>query len=467
MNSLLVLTLMLLPSGDDLYVGAAMVEITPPVGYRMAGGYNEVISRGVHDPLYAKAIAWRQGETEAVLVVCDLCSMGREQSDPIRQRVSERTGIPVSHVVISATHTHGGPEYYGPLRDIGHQVSIDQTGHDPHEAIDYLELLVDRIETAVATARERAIPVAVEVVVPRGPGIAFNRRFHMRDGSVVCNPGKKNPEIVRPAGPVDEEFPGLLFRDLATHQPGSSLSVFPMHVATFSADSSFGADFPGVLQERLVERYGTGFVSVFGEGTAGDTNHVNVDSAEPEDGRTERTRIGNALAEAFIRGEDKLQSAGPPKLTVASARVPIPLIEVTEAELLSAQNLMQKSVVGHESTEFLTAVAAWRALNTKTLRARGDANLQDEVQVIRLSDDVAIVTLPHEVFVELGMAIKQQSPFKHTLVISLANDIDFYVPTLKAFGEGSYEVTTSSYKPGGGELLVEGAVQLLKDVHSR
>jgi len=221
-------------------------------------------------------------------------------------------------------------------------VSIEQAGRDSHETVDYSAFLVKSIREAAASARERAMPVEVEVVVSRVPGLSLNRRFHMRNGSVVFNPGKKNPDIVRPAGPVDEDFPVLLFRDSATHKPASSRSVFPMQVATFSGNSSFGADFPGVLQERLAKRYGTGFVSVFGEGTAGDTNHVNVDSAEPQDGRTERTRIGNVLAEAFIGVEDTLQSAGPPKLTAASARVPIPSIEITEAELPSAQDLMQK-----------------------------------------------------------------------------------------------------------------------------
>jgi len=93
MNSLLLLTSALLPAGNDLRVGAAVVEITPPVSYRLAGRDHEVMSRGVHDPLYAKAIAWRQGEIEAVLAVCDLCGIGREPSDPTRIRVSERTGI--------------------------------------------------------------------------------------------------------------------------------------------------------------------------------------------------------------------------------------------------------------------------------------------------------------------------------------------------------------------------------------
>jgi hypothetical protein len=75
------------------------------------------------------------------------------------------------------------------------------------------------------------------------------------------------------------------------------------------------------------------------------------------------------------------------------------------------------------------------------------------------------ILLPHELFVELGLASRRASPFKHTFVITLSNDQDFYVPTRKAFGEGSYEVTHSPLKPGGGELLADGAVRLLRQVY--
>ena len=87
-----------------------------------------------------------------------------------------------------------------------------------------------------------------------------------------------------------------------------------------------------------------------------------------------------------------------------------------------------------------------------------------EVRVIRLSADTAIVTLPHEIFVELGLAIKQASPFRNTLVLSLCNDVDFYIPTRKAFAEGSYEVVNSRVKPGAGEALVAAAVGMLKEL---
>jgi hypothetical protein len=88
------------------------------------------------------------------------------------------------------------------------------------------------------------------------------------------------------------------------------------------------------------------------------------------------------------------------------------------------------------------------------------------VQAFRISDDVALVGLPGEVFVDLGLHIKQHSPFKTTIVIELCNDSPGYIPTKKAFGEGSYETVNSRVKPGGGEQMAELAVDLLKQLKS-
>jgi hypothetical protein len=87
-----------------------------------------------------------------------------------------------------------------------------------------------------------------------------------------------------------------------------------------------------------------------------------------------------------------------------------------------------------------------------------------EVQAIRLGPELAIVTLPGEVFVELGLAIKKRSPFTTTLVVELANDVPNYIPTNKAFREGSYEVVNSRLAPGSGEQLVAAAVRLLREL---
>jgi neutral ceramidase len=50
------------------------------------------------------------------------------------------------------------------------------------------------------------------------------------------------------------------------------------------------------------------------------------------------------------------------------------------------------------------------------------------------------------------------------MVVSLANDLDFYIPTRRAFEEGNYEPTTCPLEPGCGERLVAAAVKLLAEL---
>ncbi len=445
--------------GGELRVGAAMVDLTPPVGWRKAGGYDEVISKGVHDPLYAKAIVFEQGGERGAIVVADLCSVGREGSDRARRVASERTGIPVANIVISATHTHGAPEYYGVLWEIWRDMAIEKHGRDIHHTMDYAQCVVDGCAEAVARAWEARRPATVDHAVPALSGMAFNRRHLMKDGVTMMNPGKRNRNIVRAAGPTDDDFPIVLFRDPAG-TPRSSLSVFAMHVAVFGG-TSFGADFPGHLQANLRAALGEEFISVFGEGAAGDTNHVNVFSDKPQPSDSEPARIGGAMAEAFLKAVPTMKRSTA-SLAVRSARVRVPLQEVTDEQVARAREVLSLKWVPNPG--FLVSVEAYRILWNRKLRERDGAAADEEIQAFRLSDDAAIVTLPHEVFVELGMAIRKRSPFRTTLVVSLANDVDFYVPTRKAFAEGSYEVTTSPYQPGGGELLVEGAVKLLESL---
>jgi hypothetical protein len=64
------------------------------------------------------------------------------------------------------------------------------------------------------------------------------------------------------------------------------------------------------------------------------------------------------------------------------------------------------------------------------------------------------------------LAVKHGSPFARTLVIELCNDTPAYIPTKKAFAEGSYETVNSQVQPGGGEAMVETALRLLKEVKS-
>jgi hypothetical protein len=88
-----------------------------------------------------------------------------------------------------------------------------------------------------------------------------------------------------------------------------------------------------------------------------------------------------------------------------------------------------------------------------------------EVQVIALGRDLARASLPGEIFVELGLAIKQDSPFTHTIIAELANGSIGYIPTRRAYTQGNYEVICARCATGFGELLADAVITLLKELY--
>jgi hypothetical protein len=89
-----------------------------------------------------------------------------------------------------------------------------------------------------------------------------------------------------------------------------------------------------------------------------------------------------------------------------------------------------------------------------------------EVQAIALGKQVAWVSLPGEVFTELGLAIKQDSPFPTTIIAELANGLLGYIPSRRAYAQGNYEVVSARCAEGSGERLVDAAVKMLKELHA-
>jgi len=459
-----VLALPLLLAGQNapaqqFMAGVAVIEITPPAGYRMSGYFNERLNTGTHDPLQAKAVVFKQADTVAALVFCDLIGISRSAADQTRRRASQRTGIPASHILVHGTHSHTGPLFEGALRNHFHEQAVKKHGRDPHEAVEYVGFLSQCVADAVAEAQARLQPVSLAAGAASQRGLSFNRRFHMKDGSVVFNPGKLNPNIIRPAGPIDPDVGLVFIKSAANGQNLGAVVNFALHLDTVGG-TEYAADYPFYLERTLRQHLGNQFVALFGNGTCGDINHIDVTHGRAQKGHDEAARIGTALAET-VRAQIPSLAEVAPQLAVRSGMVEAALQRFSAEEIEQAGRNVFK--VGTAELSFLEQVTAVKILNAVS---HPGPTLPVEVQVFRLSDDLAIVGLPGEVFVDLGLAIKRASPFARTLVIELCNDNPAYIPTAKAFAEGSYETVNSIIAPGGGERMVELAVQLLKEVKS-
>jgi hypothetical protein len=441
-------------SAADLRVGAAVADITPPKGTPMAGYYSARLSEGVHDPLHAKAIVLEKDGTKAALVALDLISTTPGLVDSTRKQIEKETGIPGGNVMISATHSHTGPE----LADRGRRAEM--LGANAEMARAYLKGLPERIAESVRLANERLAAGRVAFGSGREDGLTFNRRFHMRDGSVGWNPGKRNPNIIRPAGPTDPSVPVVCF-DTADGKPIALYVNFAMHLDTVGG-LQVSADYPYTLSKSFAAVKGEGVVTVFTIGTAGDLNHVNVNDPRPQKGHGEAARIGTILAANVLRTCEQLQPASDGPLRVSRETVELPLPNVSADDVTAAREVVDQLQTGKQRPAFLKQVQAFKALDVS---ARLGKPLEVEVQVISIGDDIAWVSLPGEIFVDLGLAIKHGSPFRQTVIAELANGSIGYVPTKKAYSEGNYEVVSARCAEGSGEKLVESAVRQLRKLY--
>lgn len=460
------------PAFGSLRVGVAEADITPPVGFPMAGYYHERLADGASDSLKAKAIHFRDANSQAVLVVCDLIGIATDLSREVRRRASEKTGIPASHIVIAATHSHTAPDY---MKELYLKLGGEQ--QEPLRAA-YIDKLINGLVDVIAKAQAAAQPVSLESgsAIQQIP-VSFNRRFVMRDGSVRTWQSFTNAEVVRSAGPIDPEIGLVTIRD-EQGRPRGILSNFALHLDTVGG-LKWSADYPFFIEQALRQGTGSDVVSIFGTGCCGDINHANPRSRD----RNKADFIGGSIGDSIRRQLGQLHPLERTDLVVKSRVVPLPLQDATKEEvarsiqILDAAKRMQK-------VDFLEHVTAYKKLMLDQFRHREPharasdhitwglsrslagigESLPVDVTVMTLGRDVAIVCLPGEVFVELGLAIKQGSPFRTTLVIELSNHVEtIYVPHRAAYAGGSYEVTNSAVQPGAGEMLVEAALRLLRE----
>ncbi len=422
----------------------------------MAGYYSQRLLTAVHDDLHAKAIviaSTGQGNQKVALVACDLVGIPPGVIEEARALIQTSTGIPGTNVMISATHSHTGPlipsggsreEAYGALLPVARKYRKDLPG---------------KIAEAVRLANAHLVSAKVFFGQGKEDALSFNRRFLMKDGTVGWNAGKLNPNIVKPAGPIDPEVPVVLFES-ASGQPLATYVNFAMHLDTVGGTEA-SADYPYTLASILGKVKGPDMVTVFTIGAAGNINHIDVKSAAPQKGNAEAMRLGTVLAGEVIKTYTRLKPVFDSTLQAASRSVPLQPAHLEPGDEERATAFAAK-LDGSGQVKFLDTVYAFKVLDTV---ARQGKPLDAEVQVIALGDQIAWVGLPGEIFTELGSAIKQASPFPLTIVTELAHGPVTYIPNEAAFPQGNYEVVSSRAAQGSGEKLVAAANTLLNDLY--
>lgn len=422
---------------DKLWAGAAKVDITPPLGTIINGDFVVHYAQYVHDPLYAKALLFRDGKLTLAIVVVDICVMGQELLDEAKALVAQKHSIPPSQILISSTHTHAA----GAVEEV-HLVQAD---------LAYRKKIPGYILNTVTQAFKNLEPAKVAFGKVEAPEHVLCRRYIMAESYQPFNPVtgqtdqvKTNPfgaesQILRPVTNPDPELCFLAVQSVKGRWI-SVLGNYSLHYVGDWENGTLSADYFGVFSESMKKKLGAGeeFVGMMSNGTSGDVNvwdFINKDRY-PKDHFAKSQLIGEALAEKVVSQIRHLQWDSSPELSAS-----LKIIEVSRR--MPTQEALQAAGTVVSTGGYERLVPDEEGL--KKLYAREQLLLRDypfkatcPLQVLGIGK-ARIGGLPGEFFAETGMRLKENSTDDPYFTISLANGNVGYVPPAHELESGGYE----------------------------
>jgi hypothetical protein len=429
--------------GKQFRAGAAASNISPWLGLSINGGMQDHKATNIHDELQARCLALDDGQTRLALVVVDSCMVPRSIFDEAKRLVAEQTGLPPDHMLMSATHTHSAPA----------AAPVFQSDPDPA----YQRFLAVRIADGMRRAFNNLAPAKIGWAVGRVPDQVFNRRWKMKPGSIPPDPFggtndlvKMNPpmgssDLIEPAGPTDPEVCFISIQS-ADGRPMALLANYSLHYCGGVGPGTISADYYGVFADRIQELLGSDrqdppFVGIMSNGTSGNINNVDFRGGQPKQPPYGQIHlVANAVAAEVFRLYQTVQHRDWVPLNVRQTEIKLGVRLPNQAEVERARQIIgqAKGPVMRTSEEIYAR---------ETLRmSEYPAQVPAIIQAWRIGD-LGIAAIPCEVFVEMGLELKQKSPFKPTFTIELANGYNGYLPTVAHHKLGGYETwrAQSSY----------------------
>lgn len=454
-----------------LKAGASLSNITPPLGEEIVGNWNTPAATYIHDDLHARTLVLDDGHMQLIFVIADNVSIKREVYDAAKHIIHHRTGIPMEHMMMAATHTHSGTS-------AGKKGSA-RRGWQYGEPLDeYQQFLARRIADGVMTAIGNLEPARIAWGAVDVPEHVFNRRWHLHEpvwsplgekDQVQMNPARQSPALDKPAGPVDPEL-SFLAVESADGRPISLLANYSLHYVGGVPSGHISADYFAVFADRIGEllkadRQDPPFVGIMSNGTSGDVNNINF--TKP----AERKKPYEKMKEVAFDLADKVMARYPnlefeENLTLDAMQKELRLAVRKPDEALKER--MEK-IRNHPASEppIYHNLEKTYANRVAQIEKEWPDSIDIIIQTFRIGD-IGVAAVPFETFAETGLEIKEKSPFQHTFTIELANGEYGYLPTPEQHLLGGYEtwISTNRVEKQTTVKMVDALQSLFKNLYN-
>lgn len=443
--------------------GAFAIDITPlELPVIVNGGMTEAVADKINDRLHARCLVLDDGSIQIAIVVVDSCGVPRTLLDQAKEIASQATGIPTERMLISATHAHSCPSVWGGL---GSDVDVK-----------YARFLPGQIAKGIAQAQKNLAPAKIGWAIGRDetnvacrhwimqPGVAPTNRFGgTKDDTVMMHPGHNNPKAIRATGQPDPAVPVVSLQTL-DGRPLALLSAYSLH---YVGAPALSADYFAVFCEKMRDKIGADkaaagerppFMAALANATSGDT--WLMDYTQKEKRKYSIEQVAEDVSSAAFAALQKIEY---------QPWAPI----VMEQKLLTLGVRMPSAEEVSAAREFVKTFEGRKPKTVEEVYARETLLLNDlpptrelKLQAIRIGD-LAIATIPNEVYGSTGLAIKKDSPIKTTFVVELANGCEGYLlppDLLKLGGYTAWRARSACLEPEAEPKIRAALLELLHSV---
>jgi hypothetical protein len=382
--------------------GAAKAEITPPTGYAMWGyaARKDKPSTGVRDPLFARVLVLKAGDSKIALVGLDL---GRAPIRDSMARIREKLKADgFSELFLVGSHTHHGPV-----------IEVETWPKDKPYVKDLEEKLVAVIRKADA-ARKPA-------------------KYGVESAETTFN---RNRQSKRKDASVDRELTVLRVED-ADGKPIAHAVNFAAHPTMLPTGlMEFSADYPGAMAKRVETEFGV--PCLFLQGAAGDM------SPNPPAGVKGPDEFGTKLGDTVVSLAKTIKMTGKGE-TLETRRE-----ELKFQATIDINNAIVRAAL--EQAFFPDLIAFFQKEYTQGVRPT--------VTVAMLDGSFGIAGVSGELFSEHAVSLRRRARLPHLMVLGYCNDYHQYFPTIQAVSEGGYGtgLPVSVAELGAGEKMMDRAL---------
>lgn len=439
-------------------VGFGRADITPAysVPLRGYGNSDQRMSTSFYDLLYTTCTAFTDADGETILMFHnDLTTTDNVVLSGCRPAISEATGVPEDHIMVSATHNHSAP---------------DTSRTDMPEITQYNSDLQQAMKKAAVEAMADRKPAEMYIASTKVEGVGFTRHYVMDDGSICGdNFSGTGTMVVGHANEADRTLQLVKFvREGGKDIVMANFQSHP-HVAGGSTKYYITSDIVGVFRDIMEEN--TDCLFTYFTGASG---NINAKSRIAEDMPygSDYISLGTVLANAAIEIAPTYTQVETGDVAITTTSVTLNADHSEDDKIAGARIIADLWAKTNDATRCTNEAAQYGIKSPYHANAivsklsRPETLELNELNAFTIGD-VAFVTVPYEMFHQSGSYIRENSPYKMTFVVTCANGANSYIPTLDAYEYYSYECCLCKYEKGTAEKLADIYVDLLNSLYNK